>query len=175
MHTGSPQTTSCWEPRSNAASRDAPPPPLKLVERRPAEKHSRHKVAKTATPFLLFAKVVVGAMLICREVSFDVSAVVFIVVVVIVERKRNLSSQKEQHHITRQCIHTYYLILSSSFKAGCVPELMHDWNQRCLSLTTIGSLSPRTAFSRLRISTQSQLGRTTVQYIYTKHPNHSWR
>ena len=28
---------------------------------------------------------------------------------------------------------------------------------------------------RLRISTQSQLGWTTVQCIYTKHPNHSWK
>ena len=51
-----------------------------------------------------------------------------------------------------------------------LPEPMHDWNQRCLSLTTIGALSPRTAFHRLRNSTQSQLERarrTTVQKQYT--------
>ena len=48
---------------------------------------------------------------------------------------------------------------------------------------TTGSLSPRTMFLRLRNSTQSQLERELGEqrynaihtYIYTKHPNHSWR
>ena len=38
-----------------------------------------------------------------------------------------------------------------------MPERMHDWDQRCLSLTTIGLIpyhtSSRTKFPRLRIST----------------------
>ena len=42
-----------------------------------------HKATKTTTPFLLFARVVVGAMLVFGEVSSDVSEVVFIVVVVV--------------------------------------------------------------------------------------------
>ena len=54
-----------------------------------------------------------------------------------------------------------------------MPERMHDWNQRSSHLPRLDS--PRTKFPRLRISTQSQLEGTTVQRIYIKLPNHSWR
>ena len=42
------------------------------------------------TPFLLFAKVVVNAMLVFGNLSSEISEVVFMVVVVVVERKRKL-------------------------------------------------------------------------------------
>ena len=58
-------------------------------------------------------------------------------------------------------------------RTSALPERMHDWNhQRCLSLTTIGLTAYQVPSSTyLYVITVEG---TTVQYIYTKHPNHSW-
>ena len=60
---------------------------------------------------------------------------------------------------------------------GNMPERMHDWNQRCLSLATFGALdiillAKPSSHNYVLLHNHSWGNGGT---IYTKHPNHSWK
>ena len=94
------------------------------------------------------------------------------------KRFQEIQRRQELHHI-----HTYHSISSSSFEAGSVPEPMHDWNQTMpLTYARPGHYHRVPCFSgyaTLHSHSWRELGEQRYNaihtYIYTKHPNHSWR